>query len=53
MKIATWNVNSVRARLDRLLAYLFAAQPDVLCLQELKCTEELFPALELQAAGYR
>ncbi len=52
MKIATWNVNSIRARLNRLLPWLASAQPDVLCLQELKCTEEEFPALELQAAGY-
>ncbi len=53
MKIATWNINSVRARIDRLLAWLKIHQPDVLCLQELKCTEDQFPFLELQAAGYR
>lgn len=53
MKIATWNINSVRARLDRLLEYLKTREPDVLCLQELKCTEEQFPLLELQALGYR
>ena len=53
MKVATWNINSVRARLDRLLEYLKTRQPDVLCLQELKCTDEQFPALELQALGYR
>jgi hypothetical protein len=39
MKIATWNVNSVRSRLDRLLAWLQKAQPDVLCLQELKAAD--------------
>lgn len=52
MKIATWNVNSIRARQERLLAWLKTAAPDVLCLQELKCVEEKFPLLELQAAGY-
>lgn len=52
MKIATWNVNSIRARQDRLLDYLRSASPDVLCLQELKCVEEKFPMMELQAAGY-
>lgn len=53
MKVATWNINSVRARLERLLDYLKTRQPDVLCLQELKCTEEQFPRLELEALGYR
>lgn len=43
MKIATWNVNSVRARLDRLLAWLKRTQPDIVCLQELKAKEEAFP----------
>lgn len=53
MKIATWNVNSIRARLDRLLEYLETRRPDVLCLQELKCTDDQFPRLELEAAGYQ
>ena len=53
MKIATWNINSIRARTDKLLDWLKAAQPDVLCLQELKCTEDQFPTLELTAAGYQ
>jgi len=52
MKIATWNVNSIRARQQRLIDWLGAAQPDVLCLQELKCTDAEFPALELKTAGY-
>ena len=52
MRIATWNVNSVRQRIDILLAYLREVQPDVLCLQELKCLEEAFPRLEVEAAGY-
>jgi exodeoxyribonuclease-3 len=52
MKIATWNINSVRSRIDRLVAWLSSAQPDVLCLQELKCTDEQFPYAEVQAAGF-
>ncbi|MGE0452050.1 MAG: exodeoxyribonuclease III [Vicinamibacteria bacterium] len=52
MKIATWNVNSVRARLARLLRWLEANQPDVLCLQELKVEDEAFPLLDVQALGY-
>jgi exonuclease III len=43
MKIAAWNVNSVRARLERLLAWLSKTRPDVVCLQELKVTDEAFP----------
>ncbi len=52
MKIATWNVNSVRARQQRLLGWLDAHQPDVVCLQETKVRDEAFPGLDLQAAGY-
>jgi len=52
MKIATWNVNSVRARLERLLAWLQKAQPDIVCLQELKAKEEAFPFEAIRAAGY-
>ena len=52
MRIATWNVNSVRQRLPHLLGYLGTAAPDVLCLQELKCVDESFPRLEVEAAGY-
>jgi exodeoxyribonuclease III len=51
--IATWNINSVRARVDRLLAWVAQHRPDVLCLQELKCTDDQFPTLELSALGYR
>ncbi|MTD55901.1 exodeoxyribonuclease III [Amycolatopsis pithecellobii] len=51
MRIATWNVNSVTARLPRLLAWLESAKPDVLCLQELKCTTEAFPP-EVAELGY-
>lgn len=51
MRIATWNVNSVVARLPRLLAWLESAKPDVMCLQELKCTTEGFPP-EVAELGY-
>ena len=51
MKLATWNVNSIRVRLPQLLDWLAAAQPDVLCLQELKCEEPKFPRAEIEAAG--
>jgi exodeoxyribonuclease III len=52
VRIATWNVNSVRQRTEALLAYLREVQPDVLCLQELKCQEEAFPRIEIEAEGY-
>ncbi len=52
MIISTWNVNSVRQRLEHLLAYLKEVEPDVLCLQELKCTDDAFPRLEVESAGY-
>ncbi|MCC6641700.1 MAG: exodeoxyribonuclease III [Deltaproteobacteria bacterium] len=52
MRVATWNVNSVRARLPRLLAWLEATRPDVLCLQEIKVETAKFPAETLAAAGY-
>ena len=52
MKIASWNVNSLKARLGHVLDYLREEAPDVLLLQELKCTEENFPELEIGDAGY-
>jgi exodeoxyribonuclease-3 len=52
MKIATWNVNSILARLPHVTRWLEAVQPDVLCIQETKCADEKFPLLELQATGY-
>lgn len=52
MKLATWNVNSVRARLSHVLDWLERQRPDVACLQETKVPDEEFPKLELQAAGY-
>lgn len=52
MKLATWNVNSLRARLPRVLEFLAAHEPDVLLLQETKVAADQFPAQELSAAGY-
>ena len=52
MKIATWNVNSLRVRLPHLLDWLAAHAPDAVCLQETKCEDAAFPAAELAAAGY-
>jgi len=52
VKIATWNVNSVRQRTEHLLRYLRDAKPDVLCLQELKCMDAAFPLMEVEAEGY-
>ena len=52
MKIATWNINGVRARIDTLKAWLQEAQPDVVCLQEIKTVDEGFPADEIEALGY-
>ncbi|MBI1905448.1 MAG: exodeoxyribonuclease III [Rhodocyclales bacterium] len=52
MRIATWNVNSLRVRLPHVLDWLAAQRPDVLCLQELKLEDKAFPSAELEAAGY-
>ena len=52
MRIATWNVNSIGARIERVVEWLEAAQPDVVALQELKCTTEAFPEMPIQALGY-
>jgi exodeoxyribonuclease-3 len=52
MKIATFNINNVNRRLPNLLAWLAAAQPDVVCLQELKADDRQFPEAALQDAGY-
>ena len=52
MKIATWNVNSLKVRLPQVLDWLAANQPDALCLQELKLEDKAFPVAELEAAGY-
>ena len=53
MRIATWNVNSLKVRLAHLLDWLADARPDVVCLQETKTEDDRFPAAELRAAGYQ
>ncbi len=53
MKIVTYNLNGIRARLPRLLEYLDEQKPDLICLQEIKCADDAFPAREIEAAGYR
>ena len=52
MRIATWNVNSIRQRLDNVLAWVRDRQPDILCLQEIKCLDEAFPREAFEDAGY-
>ncbi len=52
MRIATWNVNSIRQRLDCALAWLNARKPDIVCLQEIKCEDNVFPREEFEALGY-
>lgn len=52
MRIATWNVNSIRARLPNVLAWLGEAKPDVLLMQETKCEADAFPEMEFKMAGY-
>lgn len=53
MKIATWNVNSIRTRLPRLLTWLQQRQPDIACFQETKVVDEDFPLAEISELGYR
>jgi len=53
LKLATWNVNSITARLPLVLRWLTDAQPDVLCLQETKCMDDKFPAEAMAEAGYK
>ncbi|HUY47772.1 MAG TPA: endonuclease/exonuclease/phosphatase family protein [Streptosporangiaceae bacterium] len=53
MKIISWNVNSVRARLPRIVALLARHQPDLVCLQEIKTSTQTFPGDDLAAAGYQ
>ena len=53
MKIATYNVNSIRIRLDAIISWLDKHKPDVLCIQETKCQDEVFPLLVLQSTGYQ
>jgi len=52
MRIATWNVNSIRLRLDNTLAWLKERQPDIVCLQEIKCQDDQFPREAFESAGY-
>ncbi|MEO1708136.1 MAG: endonuclease/exonuclease/phosphatase family protein, partial [Pseudomonadota bacterium] len=52
MKIATFNVNSINARLARVLEWFDSAQPDVAVLQEIKCIDEKFPASAFEDRGY-
>src|SRR5271168_5375328 len=52
MKIATFNINNVNRRLPNLLNWLKSSKPDIVCLQELKCTDAEFPAAAIQKAGY-
>jgi len=52
MRIATWNVNSIRQRMDNLQAWLRERQPDIVCLQEIKCTDDAFPREPIEALGY-
>ncbi|MGV8929720.1 MAG: exodeoxyribonuclease III, partial [Brevundimonas sp.] len=52
MRIATWNVNSVNARLPTVLAWLEAAKPDVVGFQEIKCLDEKFPREAFESLGY-
>ena len=52
MRIATWNVNSIRQRVDHLVTWLQERSPDVVCLQEIKCVDEAFPREPIEALGY-
>ena len=52
MRIATWNVNSIKARLETVLAWFEEARPDVACLQEIKCVDEAFPREPFESLGY-
>ena len=53
MRLASWNVNSLKVRLPQLLEWLARHNPDVVCLQETKVEDDKFPAMEIEAAGYR
>ena len=51
VRVASWNIHSLRKRLERLVHWLGESAPDIVCLQETKCTDEQFPADALRAAG--
>ena len=53
MKLVTYNLNGIRARLPRLVEYLAREMPDVVCLQELKCADDALPIKDIEAAGYQ
>jgi exodeoxyribonuclease-3 len=53
MRIATWNVNSIIARLPNVTRWLEQTKPDVLCMQETKCTDDKFPGEEFEKLGYQ
>ena len=53
MKLVTFNINGIRARMPRLLEYLERERPDIVCLQELKCADDSLPTGEIEAAGYQ
>lgn len=52
MKIASWNINGIKARIDAATTWLKQANPDVACLQEIKCADEAFPSFEFETLGY-
>src|SRR5215813_15408621 len=52
MRIATWNVNSIKQRVDNLATWLKEREPDIVCLQETKCVDDAFPREPLEALGY-
>ena len=52
LKITTWNINSVRLRIDLVAKFLKSARPDVLCLQETKCPDDAFPLKRFKRLGY-
>jgi exodeoxyribonuclease-3 len=52
VRVATWNVNSINARLETVLGWFREAAPDVACLQEIKCVDEKFPAADFESLGY-
>ncbi len=52
LRIATWNVNSIKQRIDSAMAWLAERKPDIVCLQETKCVDDAFPRLEFESLGY-
>ena len=53
MRLVTYNLNGIRARLPRLIEYLDRETPDIVCLQELKCADDALPIADIEAVGYR